>query len=159
MTIDWFVWLTPLILLPIVALFAFVGCRFDPYGIGPRYPGLQVIPDNLNSADYFRVRWTFSLNYPSQVITDILLPATWPGQNPKAGPITIDINDPELMNIEQKCPHLVRCECYVKDKNKPQEDYLDAGQSVYKAGTDPYMIWALTCDNNLQYSLTPEQYK
>ncbi len=28
MTIDWFVWLSPLILLPVVALFVFVGCEY-----------------------------------------------------------------------------------------------------------------------------------
>ncbi len=169
MTVDWFIWLTPLVLLPIVALFVFAGCTFDSGGLVGQYPGLKVITENLNSTAYFRARWTFYRQDTGQPVDDIVRPSTWPGQTvPAAVPgmqyqpvasIEVDINDPELAGILQQNPDVVRCECFVKDETKKQEDHADAGPSAYTAGSGPTMIWILTRDIGQNYYLTRDQYK
>jgi hypothetical protein len=48
--IDWFVWLTPLLLLPVLLLLAFVGCQFHVTGLVPAFGQQGDIPV---PGDYF----------------------------------------------------------------------------------------------------------
>ena len=68
--IDWFVVLLPIILLPIVLLFAFVGCVLDREGKFPggsvrfTYPANMANPDSDNPG-LGSIQWTYTLDLDS----------------------------------------------------------------------------------------------
>ena len=70
--IDWFVVLLPIILLPIVLLFAFVGCVLDREGGLPGgsvrfiYPANMANPDS-NNPGLGSIEWTYTLDLDSDL--------------------------------------------------------------------------------------------
>ncbi len=165
MPIDWFVWLTPLILLPLVALFVFVGC--DVTGVvGGSDPGLMVKAENLYSTAWFRTDWTFYRSDPFADLGIIGRPNTPPYQKaiPAGNPyqpdvqIPVQVNEPDLDAILKQEPDLVQCECIIHDDIGKKEEKVQAGLVPYKAGTAPMMIWNLSRGADKSYSLTPYKY-
>jgi len=163
MTVDWFVWLTPLIFLPVVALFVFVGC--DAVLVGPG-PSLIVKAESLTSTAWFRVKWTFFGPDPFPQVGFIERPAPpntqpVPAGNPYQPDVQVEADpntDPEFMGILQKNPVLVQCECTVQDSTKINPDYPTAADPVpytsWSAEKVEPIIWRLSRDAD-NYTLTP----
>jgi hypothetical protein len=63
--IDKFVLLTPLIILPIVLLFAFVGCGFHTHGVGITQATLIIHPDVFGTRNIVSFTVTFDLKSSS----------------------------------------------------------------------------------------------
>ncbi len=153
MTIDWYVWLTPLILLPIVALFVFVGCdKLLPFGPAKQYPNLQVKAVNLVYTNSFEVKWTFYTRDASGYLDALLGSVTRVHQfaDPNL-PVQPDViaqattTDTDLAGILLKNPTDVKWTVTITDR---------FGQScspvqfktfcAYQTGTTSTLVWILS---------------
>ncbi len=68
--IDRFIFLTPLVLLPILFLFAFVGCKFETGGVPGPQATLIFHPDVLAQRNIQSFTVNFGLSAPNTFLTD-----------------------------------------------------------------------------------------
>jgi len=119
MTIDWFMLLAPLILLPIVALLAFRGCYSPVY----YYPNLQVNIKSIFQTTAVTAKWTFVDNTASTIGTLSRSPSPpWPPDPVNDSVSSVDnttilflTSENAFQTIIANNPTVVSCECDVTD--------------------------------------------
>jgi hypothetical protein len=89
MMLDWYVLVTPLLLLPIVSLFVFVGCALEHAVLSPR-PDILLTwnPSQLDRAHVALLRVEFGISLPSSTLPNIVRESEGP---PTSGRFEYDL--------------------------------------------------------------------
>jgi hypothetical protein len=133
--IDHFVVLTPLLLLPIVLLFAFVGCAFQTHGLDLE-PALLIHPDVLGPRLIKSVSVTFTLKSNQTFFSDQVSKTvtTW---NVADSVENVSIPWDQVSAPGDNGPFTVTCDVTVVDNN----DYHSVLPTAEQSGLGPESIF------------------